>query len=99
MQYHHHRCATHTFRVVQPGLGKATLLELGHPLVGIEQHVFTSTEAQCACGTGLDARRLQPDRQAVGTHGALVGLVVLGVDFRDIERTGTGAVTATNTLV
>src|SRR5262249_48221425 len=79
--------AAHAFGIVDARiLPRCIRLQLVHPLVGLEQHVFFAAEVQAAGGTGLDASRLQPRAYAVRTQGALVDLLGGRVKFRNVER-------------
>ena len=98
VQHVHDVRAAHAGRIVQAGVLVAARLEVGDARVGKDLHVLLRAKADRPGRTGLDAGRLLADRNAVGAQGALVGLVVLGVDARHVERTAGDAVAAADAV-
>src|SRR5690606_38526664 len=99
VQHIHHVGAPNTGRIVQPGLLEAALLEVGDASGGVVAHVVLAAEDDGAGRAGLHAGRLQAHRHAVGTQGALVGLLVLGGQTRDVEGAAGDAVAAADAVV
>src|SRR5262245_32110547 len=62
-------------------------------------HVLLAAEDDGAGRAGLHARRLEADRDAVRAQGALVGLVVLLGDPRNVERAARDAVAAADAVL
>ncbi|MCY1359427.1 hypothetical protein D9M69_459980 [compost metagenome] len=99
VQHVHHVGAADARRVVEAGMLEAARLEVDDAFGGVLLHVFLGAEDDGAGGAGLHAGRLQPDRNPVGAEGALVGLVVLLRDARDVEGAAGDAVAAADALV
>ena len=68
-------------------------------VVGQLLHVFFAAEMQAARGTRLDARRLQPRAHAVRTQRALVNLLRLRIELRNIERAARHAILAADAVI
>src|SRR5256885_2704998 len=62
-------------------------------------HVFLGAEHERTRGTGLDAGRFEPHRDAVGAQSALVGLVIALGDAWDVERAAGDAVPAADAVL
>ncbi len=99
VQHVHYVRTADAIGVVQAGLVETPLLEVGDAPGGVLLHVLLAAEDDGAGGAGLHAGRLQPDRHAVGTERALVGLLVLLGDARDVERATGDAVAAADAVV
>src|SRR5256885_12829065 len=92
MQNVHHMGASHALRVIQAGLGIAAPLEVADAVLGLVLHRLLGAKHDGARGAGLDTGRLAADGHAVRAQRALVGLVVLLGDARDVERAARDAV-------
>src|SRR5690606_37405664 len=99
VQHVHHVRAADAVRVVQAGLVETALPEVGDAPGGMLLHVLLAAEDDRPGGAGLHAGRLQPDRHAVGAERALVGLLVLFGDARNVERAAGDAVAAADAVV
>ncbi len=99
VQYVHHVRTADTIGVVQAGLVETAFLQIGDTPGRVILHIVLAAEDNCPGGAGLHARRLEPDRHAVGTERALVGLLVLLGDTRDVERATGDAVAAADAVV
>jgi hypothetical protein len=91
--------ATDPLGVVEQRIVKASLFELAYLLFAVEEHVFLGPETNRPGGTRLHASGLHPVANAVHAHRALVDLLSLGIEARDIERTPAHAVLATDALL
>ena len=98
VQHVHDVRAADAFRIVQPGLVVATLLEVGDALGGVVLHVLLAAELDCASRAGLRAGRGLVDRHPVGAQRALVGLAVLLRDAGDVEGAAAHAVAAADAV-
>src|SRR5918999_1040669 len=99
-RYHvHHVDALDPFGVVQERVVEASLLELADLLLTVEDHVLLGPEADRSGRTRLDTRRLQSVANAVDAHRALVDLLRLRVEARNVEGTPADAVLAADALL
>src|SRR6266436_4605224 len=100
MQNVDHSSAADARRVIYAGLGEIVMIaKLLGTILGEELHVVLAAEMQATCGAGFDACRLQPFADAVGTEGALVDSLGLGIEFGNVERAAGNAVTAADAVV
>src|SRR5215469_1212163 len=86
-------------RIVNRGLRKTARLKLLDARLGLEQKGILRSEGQAACRTCLDARRLQAHGNAVHAQGALVYLLRVRAQLRNIKWTAGDAITATRAIV
>src|SRR5438477_571592 len=98
MQHVHDVRAAHARRVVQARLLEAAGLEVRDPLGRVQLHILLGAEDPSAGRAGLDAGRLETDRDAIRAQGALVGLLIALGDARDIERAAGDAVAAADAV-
>mmetsp|Transcript_12861 Transcript_12861/g.24228 ORF Transcript_12861/g.24228 Transcript_12861/m.24228 type:complete len:228 (-) Transcript_12861:1278-1961(-) len=99
LQHIDHMGAAHAGRVVDARVGIAALLQVGHALGAIVEHVFLGAEADRAGRAGLGTGRLQAHADAVGAEAALVGLVVDLAETRHIEGAAGDAVAAADAML
>ena len=99
VQHVHDVRPPHPFRIVQAGILETAPLQIRDAGLGVVLHGLLGPEDDGTRGAGLDACRLQTHRHPVGTHRALVGLVVLLGDARDVERAAGDAVAAADALL
>src|SRR5438067_4005289 len=99
MQHVHDVRAAHARRVVEARLLEAAGLEVRDPLGRVQLHILLGAEDQSAGRAGLDAGRLETDRDAIRAQGALVGLLIALGDARDIERAAGDAVAAADAVL
>ena len=85
-------------RVVHHRPLEAALVQILQPVACQSSMSFLRPEAERLGGTGLDARRLEPDRDPVGAERALVDLGILPAEPRDVERTPADAVPAADAV-
>src|SRR5476651_762416 len=75
------------------------LAQLRRTRVGDRPHVGFRAELQAPCRARLDARRLEPLPDAVRAERALVDLLRVAVELRDVERTSRHAVLAPDAVL
>src|SRR5215472_8387732 len=95
----HHASPADAGRIVNRGLRKTVRLELLDARLGLLQKNVLGSEGEAVCRTCLDARRLQAHGNAVHAQGALVHLLRVLAQLRNIEWTAGDAITATCAIV
>ena len=91
--------AAHAGRVVDGRLREPALVQVHEPVRGQLLHLGLRAEGQRLGRAGLDAGRLEPDRDPVGAERALVDAAVLLADAGDVERAPGDAVAAPDAAV
>src|SRR5262249_24258436 len=99
LEHVHHVRAAHARGVVQRRLLEPPLLQLADALLRVVDHVLLRSERDRTGRAGLHARGLQAHRNAVGAERALIRLVVLLRDARDVERAAGDAVAAADAVL
>ena len=99
VQHVHHVRTADAIGVVQPGLVETALLQIGDAPGRVLLHVVLAAEDDGPSGAGLYAGWLKADGNAVGTQRALVGLLVLLGNARDVEGATGDAVAAADAVV
>src|SRR5690606_36214809 len=94
-----HVRAADALRVVQAGVPEAARLEVDDAAGGVVGHRFLGAEHDRAGRADLGAGRGLAHGHAVRAQRALVGLVVLLRDARDVERTAGDAVAAADAVL
>src|SRR6185312_4244086 len=85
--------------IVETGILVATFLEIGDAGFGPVSHVFLGAERDRLGRAGLGAGGCLADGNTVGAQRALVGLVVLLRDTRNIERAALDAIAAADAVL
>src|ERR1051326_7403260 len=93
-EHRDHRRPADARRVVQRRVRKPRVVQLLHPEIAEGDHVVLRAEVEAAGRTRFDARRLEPDFDAVDAERALRHLSGFGMELRHVERAPRRAVAA-----